>query len=52
MGSKENSELLEDELQQLHRSIEQLNAANARPMSGLFTSSDRQNNKTNNNENC
>lgn len=48
MGSKENSELLEDELQQLHQSIEQLNAANARPSTGLVTVSYSQNNKANN----
>jgi hypothetical protein len=47
MGSKENCELLEDELQQLHQSIEQLNSANSRPMPGLLTISECQNNKAN-----
>jgi len=48
MGSKENCELLEDELQQLHHSIEQLNSAN--PMPGLQTISESQNNKTSSNK--
>ena len=50
MGSKENCELLEDELQQLHHSIEQLNSANSRPMPGLLTISESQNNKTSSNK--
>ena len=50
MGSKENCELLEDELQQLHHSIEQLNSANSRPMPGLPTISESQNNKTSSNK--